>query len=97
MKQTRAINPVGMSSSADNQAIVFKCAPEYYKLRIDHAGATTVICRQYFQDNFCYRKCNVMSHYTGIVIIFLQQEGITNMEQPAKSSTRNPINYMGDS
>ena len=37
-----------------------------------------------------------MSHYAWIGIVSLQQEGITNMEQPVKSSDRNPIDYTWD-
>ena len=35
-----------------------------------------------------------MSHYGRIIMVHLQQEGITNMEQPVKSSGRNPIDYV---
>ena len=51
--------------------------------------------RQYFQDNFFFTK-KVLSHHAKIVIVFHQQEGITNMEQPVKSSHRNPIDYTWD-
>ena len=34
-----------------------------------------------------------MSHYARTVIVFLQQEGITNMEQQMKFSDRNLIDY----
>ena len=49
------------------------------------------LARQYIQDNFCCQEGSVSSHYARIVTVFLQQEGITNMEQPVKSSDCNII------
>ena len=46
---------------------------------------------QCIQDNFRYQDGNVMCHYARVVIVFPQQEGITNMEKQVKSSQCSPI------
>ena len=37
-----------------------------------------------------------MSHYAGIIIVFLQQDGITNMGQSVKSSDYNDVDSTWD-
>ena len=51
---------------------------------------------QYIQPILCYQEGNVLSDYARVVIVFLQQEVITNIEPPEKSSDYNPINYVWD-
>ena len=47
--------------------------------------------RQHFQNNFRYQNENAMPHTARVVAANLQQEGINNMEHPAKSPDCNPV------
>ena len=50
--------------------------------------------RQHFWDNYCYQDDNATPHRAGVVLDFLEQNDVIQMEQPARSPDYNPINYI---
>ena len=52
--------------------------------------------RPHFGGNFCYHDDNATPHHSRVETDYLQQEDITNMDQPTQSSDCNHIENLWD-
>ena len=52
--------------------------------------------RQHFRDNCCYQDNNATPHRAQLVLDFLQQGNVTEVEQPARSPDCSPIEHIWD-
>ena len=52
--------------------------------------------RHYFGDNYRYQDDNATPHRARVVLDFLQQGNVTEMEQPPRSPDCNPIEHLWD-
>ena len=56
----------------------------------------SAICQAAFGDNHRYQENNAIPHRDRVVLDFLQQGNVTEMEQPARSPDCNPIEHICD-
>ena len=77
----------------------FLCPPtdtSRWALQGHFAKHLNAICQAAFRDNYGYQDDSATPHHARVVLDFLQQGNVTNIEQPARSPDCNSIEHIWD-